>query len=453
MTRRPSRRVAAVGLAAGGLALGLAPAGPAAAAEPATLRLLGSSPTYPRAVTVLKAGGGTVQVRPAQYQYRITKAGTTRETSGFCVDLSHYVLTNRDYSVELQGAADAPELAGAPFAEAGWLLNRSRDLIAAAADPQLEAGAVQVAMWQLSGQAADTAAPTSDPALNDRVAELRALAAGHSLTPTLAVDVAGDETCLAGPGDVHVTGAPGAEVDLAVTAGAGTVAPAHVTLDATGRADAELRASEAGDVTVTATGSAPVLRRAAKLPGQSSPQDQALLETVPLRASATQRFADCGLVFFAPGGPTLLPPPARPAAGAPPAAPEEAALDVTLDAPPTATPGGAAVYRLRVTNGGGAAAKDVRVAERLGAGLRAVSARGPRGTRARVARDGARWRVARLAPGRTITLTLRARVSRALAGDIGHASAAARAPRARGTARSAATTAVIRPVGKTEQGF
>jgi hypothetical protein len=459
MTRPPTGRAArAVAVLVGALALLAALAGSALAAEPATLRLMGSSPTYGAAVDVHKAAGGTVRVRPARYHYRVTQGTQTTDASGYCVDLSHYIVTGRDYPVELQTAADAPELGGPGFTEAGWLLSRSDELIAGAPDAQLEAAAIQVAVWQLSGQARELAAPTSDPLLNARVSTLRALASGRRLPGALDISVAGPPTCLDQAATVTVTGTPGTAVDLAVTSGQGTVAPAQVTVGDAGTAEAQLRGTAAGDVTVTATASAPLLVRATKLAGSSSPQDQLLLRPGTLTAEATHRFTACDLFLLAPGGPGGALRPAAPGAPAVPGpadpgpAPADAPLALTMSSPRIAAPGGVAVYRIRVANRGRTEARGVTVAQRLGRGLAALRARGPKGATARVAGGVARWRLAALAPGRAASLSLTVRVARTLAGDVGRSTAAARAG---GTteARASGTTAVVRRVGKTEQGF
>ena len=167
--------------AAGALAVLAATAPSALSADQATLRMLGSSPIYANTVAVHKAGGGDVNVKPARYHYRITTPAGVTEASGNCVDLSHYIVTGRDYAVELQDANDDPALGSPEFKAAGWLLSQSDDLIASAADPGLVAGALQVAIWQLSGQARPLDAPTGDLALNARVNTLRTLAAGKEV--------------------------------------------------------------------------------------------------------------------------------------------------------------------------------------------------------------------------------------------------------------------------------
>lgn len=457
---RPSRprlgRVAAS--AAGALVLALSFTGSALASERATFRLLGSSPIYANAVDVHTVSGGTVHVRPARYHYRITTGaeagapGVTAEASGNCVDLSHYIVTGRDYQVDLQSAADAPELGSPSFLAAGWLLSQAEDLIAAAPDAGRESGALQVAIWQLSGQARDLDAPSSDPALNARVAELRAMAAGRSVPSQLAVSVAGGDTCLDAGAAVTVTGTPGSVVDLAVPETPGTaptaqVSPAQVTIGAEGVASATLRSTAPGTVTVTATASAPTLLRATKLPGQATPQDQLFLRPGTLAAQAAHGFIDCDLYLLAPGAAAPLQPTPAPA---PPGeiAPTEPPLVITLESPTLAAPGGVAVYTLHVQNTTARTARGVQVAQHVGRGVSPISARGPKGTTTRVGRSAAHWTLAALKGGRSATFVLKVRVGRRLAGDVARTTATLR-----GAGRASATTEVVRRVGKTEQGF
>lgn len=453
MSRPPRRRAGrAIAVAIGALALLAAFASSALASEPATFRLLGSSPIY-SAVDVHKAAGGTVNVRPARYHYRITTPAGVIEASGNCVDLSHYITTGRDYQVNLESAADDPALGNPSFLAAGWLLSQADDLIGSASNPALEAGALQVAIWQLSGQARDLDAPSSDPTLNARVAELRAAAAGRSVPSALAVSVDGGDTCTGSAAVVTVTGTPGAVVDLAVTAGTGTVSPEQVTIDETGAAQAQLSSSTVGQVSVTGTTSAPTLLRATKTPGQTTPQDQLFLRPGTLSQTATHTFKDCGggVFLFGPSGPGTLIAPA-PGAPATPAAPAEPPLEISLQSPRLAAPGGLAVYTLTVTNNGTRTARGVTVAQKVSRGLRPVSAKGPKGTSAGVGRHAARWRVSALRAGRSATLTLKVRVAKTLAGDIGHATASVKGA---GSARAkdTASTSIVRRVGKTEQGF
>ncbi len=439
--------------AAGALAVLAATAPSALSADQATLRLLGSSPIYANTVAVHKAGGGDVNVKPARYHYRITTPSGMTEASGNCVDLSHYIVTGRDYAVELQDANDDPILGSPEFKAAGWLLSQSDQLIASAADPGLEAGALQVAIWQLSGQARGLDAPTSDLALNARVNTLRTLAMGKEVPSQLAVSIAGNDTCVDTAAPVMVTGTPGAEVDLEVTGG-GTVQPDKVTLDEMGVGSAMVRASgAAANLTVHAEALAPTVLRSTKLPGQTAPQDQLFLRPGVVTAEDSQPFVDCDLNTFAapdvPGITTPIDAPAPPAAPAP-TAPVQA-LDLDLQTPHLAAPGGIAVYKLTVANTGTRTARHVAVAQRLDRGVAPISSRGPRGTRSAIGRSAAHWTLAALKPGASATLTLKVRVGRRTAGAIAHTTAVVRSTKARATASGA--TSIVRRVGKTEQGF
>lgn len=466
---RPSRpRLGrATASAVGALVLSLSFAGSALASERATFRLLGSSPIYAGAVDVHKATGGSAHVRPARYHYRITTGtpGTATEASGNCVDMANYIVTGRDYQVDLQTAADAPELASPAYLSAGWLQSQADALLAAAPNANFEAGAIQVAIWQLSGQARELDAPTSDAALNARVSELRALAAGRQIPSDLAVSMAGGgDTCLNTGAPISVSGTPGAVVDLSVTAPgttapAATVDPARVTIGPNGDASAVLRSATPGTVTVTATTSAPTLIRAVKLGGSSSPQDQLFLRPRTLTAQTQHTFIDCDLLFLSPdlpvsAAPSTPEPPIAPPGGpaVAPQVPTPPAVTMSLESPRTAAPGSVAVYRLRVTNSGTRVARGVRVTQHLGHGVSPLAARGPKGTSGRVARNAAGWTLAPLKAGRSTTLILTARVARSLAGDISTTTAALKGFDTAPGAESA-TTAVVRRVGPAEQGF
>lgn len=438
----------------------------ATATESAVLRLMGSSPVYGTSVDVKKVGGGTLRVRPARYHYRITQGDTVRASSGFCVDTSHYILTGRDYPVTLQTAADAPDMATDRYREAGWLVAQADGWIAAATDPQREAAALQVAVWQLTGQAADVGDPTSDPALNGRVAEMRQTAAGKRLPDALDVEVAGERTCTEEVATVTVTGTPGAVVDLTAQPLSATITPAQVTIGPGGVAGAELRTTAAGDVTVHAETAAPIPVRATKLAGATNPQDQLMVRPRVLEDTDTQPFVICDLYTLrGPGSPLPVPPPlVAPGPTAPPAPAPEAAPDpppaespppeplgVSFTAPAVATPGGVAVYRIRVRNDGRGTLRAVRVTQALRDGITPLRATGPRGVRTRLGRTAVTWTLPALRRGQSVVVTSTVRVPRSLVGDVGHARVTVR--RGGSAIRTQAATAVLRPVGKTEQGF
>src|SRR5689334_17643664 len=172
------RRLVGLGLVA--LAVAAIVPALASAATPATLRLLGTDPSLGRQVTITAPDGTVVTGTPGWFRLRVTSAGGAPvEFRGFCADLHHHIAAGTDYAVSLRTAADDATLTTGRSGEAAWLLSQAESLIAAAppAAKGLEAAALQVAVWQLTGEARETA-PTSDAAVNARAAALRALAAG-----------------------------------------------------------------------------------------------------------------------------------------------------------------------------------------------------------------------------------------------------------------------------------
>ncbi|MGE0029460.1 MAG: hypothetical protein AB7U07_20435, partial [Thermoleophilia bacterium] len=174
-----------------------------------------------------------------------------------------------------------------------------------------------------------------------------------------------------------------------------------------------------------------------------------------LTDEASLTFADCTIGELSPIGSFKPFDPVAPAPGgaptAPGAAPAADPIAVTLDAPRMAAPGGVAVYHLTIRNSGPTARKGVTVRQKLGAGVAAIAAKGPKGARVRVAKGSAAWTLAKLAPGASAKLTLKVRVGRKVTGGIARTTVSATAgPKAKATA--AAATAVVRKVGKAEQG-
>ena len=83
MLRPPKPRGGRLAASALGALAVLAVTAPSAlGSEQATFRLLGSSPIYANTVSVHKAAGGEVNVRPARYHYRITTPSGVAEASG-----------------------------------------------------------------------------------------------------------------------------------------------------------------------------------------------------------------------------------------------------------------------------------------------------------------------------------------------------------------------------------
>lgn len=458
MTHTMRGRVAA---AAGvGAVLALAAAGPGLGAQDATLRLTGASPAFPTSVAVTRPDGTTVNVRPSRYNYALsTPAGAAFTVpavgAGFCVDTSHYIVSGKDYAVSLQTEADDPAMATDAYREAGWLVAHSQAAIAAAADPQLEAAAHQVAVWELTGQIRDGAAPTGNARINARTAQLRELARGKRLPDALDVTMATPDSCLGNAAPVTVTGTPGEVVDLAAPAGA-TVSPARVELDQTGTATALVSNEGAGTVTVTATADAPRAVRATKPPGAQNPQDQLFVVPGTLTGTVSHRFVDCQVAYSDPGtperafdagaGPLLTSPPVA----SPPAAPPPT-LGLAAAPAPAALPGGSTTFTVTVRNTSRRAARGVVVRQTMRDGLTATSASGTRRARAAVRAGVVTWTVPRLPAGATVRMRTTAVVAASLQGDLGRADV-----RVTGLGRAASvrvSTPVLEPVTKEDQGF
>ena len=201
-------------------------------------------------------------MEPGRPLVRVTPlGGAAIETSAWCVNRRRAIDEGVNYPVNLETPADAPELGGPTAQEAAWLIAHSDGLIAAAASPGLEAAAIQVAVWQLTGQAADTGSPTDDDGLNARVAELRALAAGQSPVTSIALSGPGGTLVAGLPATVTVTGTPGGQVDLGVEPGA-SLSATSVTLDPAGRALVVVTPPAAGPVVLTARAEGGLLWRA-----------------------------------------------------------------------------------------------------------------------------------------------------------------------------------------------
>ncbi len=398
------------------LAVSAALATPAVAGEPATLRLEGASPSYGSIVGVPLLGGGSSLLVLGRNRYTVTRASGAAQTTGFGVDLLSLLPLGIDYPVDLQTAFDDPAMWTGPYREAGWLLYRSDVLIASAGDPGLEAGALHLAILQLTGQSPLALGAIGHPALVARTGALRDLAAGRRLPTEVALEAGGPDACPNQGLSVRVSGSPGALVGLSVPPGSGTVSPSQVTLDGAGTASAEMRASAPGILTMRAAMSAPLLQRATRLPGWIVPQSQLLLRPGQLTVQAERRVVECQIELFDPppadapaGGSKKPSTPPTPAPKAPPAGVPK--LGMRVDAPDVARAGGLVVWRIVVTNRGARAARNVRLAQRLGAGVAALSASGPRGTTWTARGDAVRWRLATIPARGVAVLRLRARVS------------------------------------------
>ncbi len=271
------------------------------AAQPATLRLTGSDPEY-RSTLLTTPAGRQITASPGLFRLRITPAGGTAvEQRGFCADSLHAITGGVNYNVSLRTADDEPLLGSTRFGEAAWLIQQAESMVAAAPSSAraLEAGALQVAVWQLTDQIRETT-PTNDAALNARTAAIRALAAGHAIGGPVTITAAATHGC-AGRSAValRLTGTPGSTATLSATGGAGVVSPAQVTFDANGVADASVTSATPGAVTVTARSQGGRLTRAARATtGASTPQETLFLTAAEFSASTVVTFDDCPVIPF-----------------------------------------------------------------------------------------------------------------------------------------------------------
>lgn len=443
------RRAATAALLALAAMAALVPGG-ASAATPATMRLLGSDPHYGRVMVTLP-GGATVGSSPGWFDLAVTTADGTVERRGFCADALHHIATGTSYSVSLRTAADDPSLASPAAGETAWLLQRADDLIAAApaAARPLEAGALQVAVWQLTGQARE-AAPTDDAVLNARAAALRAVAAGRRVGGPVAVAAAATRGC-AGEGAIPLTltGVPGSTAQIAISTGAGTLSASSVRFAADGTATATVSAATANAVTVTVTSAGGTLTRIARATGsQTTPQETVVLVPRQYSASTTVNFDDCApadtrVVPF--GGPALPATPVRGAAPGPPAAPARPAglrrFSLLKTGPRRAMAGSLIRYRIRVVNTGSEDLAGLTVADDLprGMSLAAMPAR------ASLHRGRLVWRIPSLRAGMARTLVVRARIDADAVGvRCNRATGRASGPGAPGTSRrSSACTRIV----------
>ena len=393
----------------------------AAAAAPGTMRALDlGSPSLGSAVTVAAPGGGSFSADPGRAIVRITPSGgSAAEVGAWCVDPTRSISENTDYPVDLQTPADTPALDTPSYREAAWLIGASDGLIAAAANPSLEAAAVQVAVWQLTGGAADISAVTNRGDLNARVTALRALAAGRRPVTALAMSAAGGAATVGTPATLNLTGTPGAVVDLTVTAGAATLSSAQVTLDAAGAAQVTVTPTAAGDVAVRATAQGGALTRAAHLSGRKAPQDMAVVTPATLVATAT----------LSATGPAVTPPTVAPPVTV---AAIPTKLRLVKTAPAQVRRGATIAYRLTVTNTGKVAARSVVVRDPVPAGAFV----GTLPSRARLRGAAVVWRLGTLAPGASVTVRLNLRTRVTTVGDVVNVATAVAANAAKVNARA-----------------
>ena len=459
----PVRRAIGV-LVAALAALALLPVA-AHAAQAATLRLVGSDPAY-RAVQLTATDGQRITAAPGLFRLRVTPAGGPAvERRGFCADAHHAIDEGINYSVSLRTEADEPLLASPRYGEAAWLIQQAETLVAAApaSARALEAGAIQVAVWQLTDQIRESA-PTDDAALNARATAVRALAAGRAVGGPVTVTHADARGC-AGRGAVplRLTGRPGSTAALAATGGA-VVSPAQVRFDATGVATASVTSATPGSVTVTARSDGGTLTRAARASSRATtPQETLFLVPGAFAATTTVTFDDCPVIPLdttpaAPLAPDAAVPvsplgkPSYPAGSTPgtesPRRPNQSSptFTVTKTGPATAVAGGTATYRIRVRNRGAAPLAGLALADDLPEGMSLT--RVPAGAGLRSGRLV--WSIGSLGAGRARTFTVSVRIDHDISGRRCNRATVTRAgttatARASACTRITSTPRVLRP--------
>jgi uncharacterized repeat protein (TIGR01451 family) len=375
-------------------------------------------------VTVNLPGGLSRLLEPGQFQLQVTPAGGAPTVQpAFCIDPLNPISRNIPYQVSLQTASDAPELANPAHAEAAWLMQEADALIAASPNQGLEAGAIQVAIWMILGEA-DATTPTSDAALNARAQQVRALAAGKTTAGPVSISAAAASTCAGTATTLTVTGTPGASASLAVTGGQGTLSANSVTFGAGGTATVTLSSGAAGTVGVTVTSNGAQLTRAARLAGADAPQETAFVVPQTYQASVNVTFTDCAARASG----------VRSARSRTPTP----TLAVTKVAPKTLKSGSQIPYIITVRNTGKVTARNVVVADRVPSGLSYLTS----SKRPHQVGRSIIWRVGDLRPGQSRTMRIVLQAPLGLVGSRTNTVVATAAQAKRVTA--AATTRLTR---------
>lgn len=381
--------------------------------------------------------------------------------SAMCVELSAtYPVGTHAVDLTPRDMGDAGNRAAA------WIVNHATPVrwTAPATGPSAadahSAAVAAVAVWALTGNVRTTN-PTNDAGVNAEVTSLVARARAATGTRAFVALAASPPAAGATSADVAVTGRPGARVDLTTGAGDGSLSAASVTLDASGAATVRLTRMAPGTSTVSATTEGDGVLMDMRTTAFTS-QRQVIARTDVVRASTQMTFTAPN-VLTTPAGPATPLPPAPPssATGGPPpvTTPAPSALPVAVTAarpgsarlrlvkrgPARAVAGERLNYLLFVTNTGTAAARNVRVADVLPAGLTAAP-----GSRGRVAKGGVQWTIGSLAPGATRRIVVPVRAAAGLSGRRVNTATASAPGVAKVTARAATvfsvrTNAVVMP--------
>ena len=198
-------------------------------------------------------------------------------------------------SAGLERSSDDPTLGGTAGGSVAWLLSRSSALIAASPTPTVEAAAVQVAAWKMTG-AVNAATPTTSAAVNLRAADLVTAAAGRSLPSTIVVS-APSKACLDEVTRVSLQGPPNSPVSLTPT-GPVVLLQDSLTLNASGAGTALVRPRRPGAIGIAASGqSSELVRLNTQLPsgaGDAEALRLLTLSAIRVTGAGSSSVVDCG---------------------------------------------------------------------------------------------------------------------------------------------------------------
>lgn len=365
--------------------------------------------------------------------------------SAMCVELAvTYPVGTHAVTVTPRDMTDADNRAAA------WIVNHAvparwtAPATGPTASDDRASAVAAVAVWQVTGNVRATN-PTTSASINTEVAALVARARAATATPAFVSLSAATPAAGVTTADVAVTGRPGATVDLTIGAGTGTLSAASVTLDASGKATVRLTSATPGATTVAAATEGDSTLMDVRTSTFVS-QRQVVARPDVVRASTSVTFSPSN-VTTPPEGPATPIPPAPPAT--PPtvttpspslpvavtaARPGTASMRLVKRGPARARAGERLTYVLLVTNTGTAAARNVRVADVLPAGLTVAQ-----GSKGRIAGGTVRWTIPNLAPGATRRIVVPVRAAAGITGRRVNTATAS----ADGVARVTATATTV----------
>ena len=332
---------------------------------------------------------------------------TQGAVQGHCVELTETagsgpttLASGPDLSFTEPGA---PPLSDADENRLLWLLLSSR---AAQAQPSAgltaaqEGGAHQAAIWSITNPGNPGVAP-ADAAAAARGEALAAASAGGAATGAgreASFTAVGEAVCGGTARQVTVSGAPLTSATLTIVSGGGVFAngSTSIAVDLGSDGVATLPVTgPAGTVAIEATVQSAELVQVQRLDGAPLGQDFAFARLTPSTLDLTLQFRDCTTTTTTPKTTTTSTTTNR-----------RAALRVSKAGPRRVRAGRLTNYVIRVRNTSNTVARNVILNDHLPRGL--VLARRP--ANALLRGRTIQWRIAAIAPGRTITRRVRVRV-------------------------------------------